>query len=415
MRIGKQYLPVVFAAVLCSLPVFGLDLEQDFRQEIALYRIRPDQTRSLKQDSNGTPVSESRLRQAVQNFYDWLYPLGPGFLKRFKIKNVIFKDTVYDSAGKTFQRRLDGDDLFLDADLINQQFYVTTFYLYASSAMQRSYLTQWNKLNPDGFSYESTRGTLQARTQKKLDAVLEEWDKHFVNRTCMYSTEMDMGLTFAYVVMKGPDATAFVRQNSPTVQKKIELLTAILESVKAVDPGYMETLLAEDVSKLKKYVPYAFSVRLFYEYSGVWGQATKDADDAEAGEKERKPGAPVEIAGRKINPLILSLETGNTRLFKLLMENKADPNVVNEKKVSALMLAIANNDPEQVKLLLEAGAKVTSDAARAGTASGVNAEIVNLMKSYLPGVRQLDTPEKKQEGSSSRKTDAAGSAKRKTP
>ena len=138
-------------------------------------------------------------------------------------------------------------------------------------------------------------------------------------------------------------------------------------------------------------------------------------ESKKAGEKERKPGEPVEIAGRKINPLILSLETGNTRLFKLLMENKADPNVVNEKKVSALMLAIANNDSEQVKLLLEAGAKVTSDAARAGTASGVNAEIVNLMKSYLPGVRHLDAPEKKQTGSASKKTDAAGSAKRKTP
>lgn len=415
MRIGKQYLPVVFAAVLCSLPAFCLDLEKEFRQEIALYRIRPDQTRSLKQDSDGTPVSEPQLQQAVRNFYDWLYPLGPGFLKRFKIKNVIFKDTVYDREGKTRQRYLSGDDLYLDADLNNQQFYVTMFYLYATNVMQRSYLTQWNKLNPDGFSYESTRGTLQDRAQKKLDAIMEEWDKHFVSRTCFYSTEMDMGLTFAYVVVKGPDAAAFVRKNSPTVQKKIELLTAILESAKAVEPGYMETLLAEDLSKLKKYVPYALSVRLFYEYSGIWGLAAKDGDDAEAGEKEIGPDEPVEVAGRKINPLILSLETDNARLFKLLMENKADPNVVNEKKVSALMLAIANNDPEQVKILLEAGAKVTSDAARAGTASGVNAEIVNLMKSYLPGVRQSNAPEKKQTGSVSKKPSAAGSPKRKTP
>ena len=415
MRIGKQCLPVVFAAVLCSLPAFCLDLEKDFRQEIALYRIRPDQTRSLKQDSNGTPVSEPQLQKAVQNFYDWLYPLGPGFLKRYKIKNVIFKDSVYDREGKTRQRYLSGDDLYLDADLNNQQFYLTMFYLYATSVMQRSYLSQWNKLNPDGFSYEDTRGTLQERAQKKLDAVMEEWDKHFVSRNCFYTTEMDMALTFAYVVVKGPDAAAFVRRNSPTVQKKIELLTTILESVKAVDPGYMETLLAEDVSKLKKYVPYALSVRLFYEYSGIWGLAAKDGDDAESEEKEIRLGEPVEVAGRKINPLILSLETGNARLFNLLMENKADPNVVNEKKVSALMLAIANNNPEQVKLLLEAGAKVTSDAARAGTASGVNAEIVNLMKSYLPGVRQSETPEKKQKDSVSKKKDSAESAKKKTP
>ena len=48
-----------------------------------------------------------------------------------------------------------------------------------------------------------------------------------------------------------------------------------------------------------------------------------------------------------------------------------------------------------MKALLEAGAKVTQDAARAGTASGVNAEIVKLMNSYLPGVRQSAQPEKK--------------------
>ena len=96
----------------------------------------------------------------------------------------------------------------------------------------------------------------------------------------------------------------------------------------------------------------------------------------------------MEIAGRKVNPLILALEAKNNRLFRLLMQNKVDPNVANDKKVSALMLAIANNDPEQVKGLLEAGAKVSQEAARAGTASGVNADIVKLMNAYLPGVRK---------------------------
>ena len=107
-------------------------------------------------------------------------------------------------------------------------------------------------------------------------------------------------------------------------------------------------------------------------------------------------GDSIEIAGRKVNSLILALETKNRRLFDLLMRNKVNPNVANDKKVSALMLAIVNNDPEQVKALLEAGANVTQEAARAGTASGVNAEIVKLLNSYLPGVRQSEKPEKKQ-------------------
>ena len=95
------------------------------------------------------------------------------------------------------------------------------------------------------------------------------------------------------------------------------------------------------------------------------------------------------------------------------MQNKVDPNVTNDKKASALMLAIANNDPEQVKALLDAGAKVTQEAARAGTASGVNAEIVKLMKAYLPGVRQTGGSEKKSSGQMSGTGKKSGSAKEK--
>ncbi len=397
MRIKKLFLSIVPMAALCALHAAGeLDLEKDFRQEIALYHIRPDQSRSLKRDPDGTPVSEPQLKASVQGFYDWMYPLDPGFLKRFQIKNIIFKDTVYDRDGNTHQLRRIGNDLYLDADLDEKQFYANTFYL-QTSLMQRTFFGRWNKLNPDGFSYENTRGNLSGSAQKKLDAVLAEWDKYFVSRTGMYSTEMDMALTFAYMISKGPDATAFVKKNSPDIQKKIDMIIDILESVKAVDRGYIQTLLAEDLSKLKTYVPYALSVRLDREYSGVWG-VPKDDDDPDAEEPEpaapRKIGDPVEVAGRKIHPLILSLEVNNNRLFKLLMQNKVDPNVANDKKVSALMLAIANNDPEQVRTLLEAGANVSQEAARVGTASGVNSEIVKLMNSYLPGVRQSAAPEK---------------------
>ena len=186
---------------------------------------------------------------------------------------------------------------------------------------------------------------------------------------------------------------AFAKNNSPDVLKKYELISEILVSTKAEERGYMETLLAEDLSKLKIYMPYALSVRLERAYSGVWSSPHID-EEAEGVETEHKIGDPVEVAGRKINPLILALETKNDRLFDVLMKNNADPNVVNEKKVSALKLAITNNDPEQVKALLDAGAKVTQDIARAGTASGVNAEIVKMLNSYLPGVRQSGKQEK---------------------
>ena len=151
-------------------------------------------------------------------------------------------------------------------------------------------------------------------------------------------------------------------------------------------------------------------MRLEREYSGVWS-AQKDEDgeeeeDQTKAQPARKIGDPVEAAGRKVNPLILALETKNNHLFKVLIENKVNPNVANDKKASALMLAIANNDPEQVKALLGAGANVTQDAARAGTASGVNAEIVKLMTPYLPGVRQAEKPETKPSGR------ASGAAKR---
>ncbi len=389
MKTGK----ILFIGLTVALGVLhaaDLDLEKDFKREITLYHIRPDQAHSLKRDSDGTPVSETRLKEAVKTFYDRLYPLDPAFLKRFQIKNVVFKDTVLNRDGDTVQQRRNGDTLFLDADLEDMQFYGNMFYL-QMSVMPRTYLERWNKINPDGFKYENSRGSLSGNAQKKLDAVLAEWDKYFVNRSGMYSTEMDMALTFAYLLEKGPNATRFVRENSPDVQKKIDVIVEIMESVKAAERGYMQTLLADDLSKLKTYVPYALSVRLEREYSGVWGvQADDEEEDGEQAEPRtpRKIGAPVEVAGRKVDPLILALETKNNHLFELLMRNNADPNVVNSKKASALMLAIANNDPEQVKALLKAGAKVTQEAARAGTASGVNAEIVKVMNAYLPGVRQ---------------------------
>ena len=387
MKTGKILLFIGLTTALGVLHAADLDLEKDYRQEISLYHIRPDQAHSLKRDPDGTPVSESRLKEAVKTFYDRLYPLAPAFLKRFQIKSVIFKDSVFTRDGETRQHRRNGSELYLDADLDAQQFYVNMFYLQLT-AMPRTYLEHWNKLNPDGFVYEATRGKLSGNAQKKLDAVLSEWDKHFVSRSGMYSTEMDMALTFAYMVEKGPAATVFVKNNSPDVQKKFDLVVDILESVKAAERGYMQPLLADDLARLKAYVPYALSVRLEREYAGVW-TAPEDEEEADGEQKPaRKIGDPVEIAGRKVNPLILALEAKNNRLFRLLMQNKVDPNVANDKKVSALMLAIANNDPEQVKGLLEAGAKVSQEAARAGTASGVNADIVKLMNAYLPGVRK---------------------------
>ena len=395
MDIGKLFLSVALATVsLCVLRAADQELEKEFWQEIALYRIRPDQSRSLKRDADGTPVSEARLQEAVGRFYGWLYPLDPAFLKRFQIKNVVFKDTVFDHDGEQYQMYPLGDTLFVDADLDEKQFYTNLFYRQIP-VMPRSYLGHWNKLNPDDFSYEESRGSLSGHAQKKLEEVLNDWDKYFVSRAGMYMTEMDMAQTFAYMVAKGPDATAFVKENDcPTIRKKFDMIADILESVKATERGYMATLLADDLSKLKTYSPYALSVRLEREYSGVWTSWKESEPDA-TGSKQKTPrkiGDPVEVAGRKVNPLILALETKNNRLFDVLMANKADPDVANDRKMSALMLAIANNDPAQVKALLEAGAKVTQVAARAGTASGVNAEIMKLMSAYLPGVRESAVP-----------------------
>ena len=217
--------------------------------------------------------------------------------------------------------------IYRSVDLDDKQFYVNMFFLQVS-LMPRTYLGRWNKLNPDGFSYENTRGNLSGNSQKKLDAVLAEWDKYFVSRTGMYSTEMDMALTFAYMVTKGPDALAFVKENSPDVQKKFDLIVDILESVKAAERGYMQTLLAEDLSKLKVYVPYALSVRLEREYSGVWLAQEDDEDEEQPNQPpSHKIGDPVEVAGRKVNPLILALETKNMmksirkRMVKSTMKN----------------------------------------------------------------------------------------------
>ena len=132
-------------------------------------------------------------------------------------------------------------------------------------------------------------------------------------------------------------------------------------------------------------------MRLYYEYSGRWKvPAYKDASGETVSPAARRMTDDVEVAGRKVKPLILALTVNDMKLFRFLAENKVDPNVFSPVGVSALMLAIRNNEPEQVKALLENGAKVTPEAARAGTASGVNAEIVKLMTPYLPGVKQLD-------------------------
>ena len=159
MKIKTLFVSVMTMAALGVLHAVDLDLEKDYKREIALYHIRPDQSRSLKRDPDGTPVSEAQLKEAVKNFFDRLYPLDPGFLKRFQLKDVVFKDTVYDRDGNTRQQLRNGNSLYLDADLAAQQFYVNMFYLQLG-VMPRTYLEHWNKLNPDGFKYENTRGSL---------------------------------------------------------------------------------------------------------------------------------------------------------------------------------------------------------------------------------------------------------------
>ena len=269
MRTGLISIFAALTAVLFSFPVLCQDLEKDFKDEIALYRIRPDQVQSLRRDSNGVPLSESRLKQVVQAFYDRLYPLGPSFLKPFKLKSVVFKDTLYDPEGTQTTAEIRGGEFFMDADMTESMFYTTVMFM-LETAMSSSYKARWPKFNPDGFIYENKRGSNTKAGQKKLDAVLAEWDKYFVSRMAMYSVEYDIAETFSYMIRKGPDATAFVQENSPDVQKKFDMVIDILESVKSCSQGYMQTLVTTDLSKLKTYSPSALAVRLFREYSGVW-------------------------------------------------------------------------------------------------------------------------------------------------
>ena len=406
--------------------VFAADseVEKDFRREIALYHIRPDASRSLKKDSDGLPVSESRYRQGVEDFYNRLYPLTPSFLKRLKLKNVIFKDTLYDRDGNVAQRRLAGDDLFLDVD-ISEETFLTSVFLLQFMFISHADVVKWEKLNPDAFSYENNRGTVKGRAKQKLDEILAEWDHYFVSRLAMYSPEMDMAQTFTYLIRKGPASAVLTGEDRPVIQKKVKQVCDLLVSIKAFDSGYMDTLLAIDLNTLKKYSQEALSIRLYHEYSRLWSvpQPKPAADPADAGKggtekapagaskggtektsapaavqfaPPRKIGEDVEVAGAKVNPLILALTVNDMKLFRLLIENKVDPNV-SKNGVSALQLAIRNNDPEQVQMLLTAGAKVTLEIARAGTASGVRPEIVKLMTPFLPGVKQMDEPPPKQE------------------
>ena len=403
MKNRKQlYLPVFFAMFLSAFSAMCLDLEKEFKQEIAMYRIRPDQTVSLRRDEHGLPVTEAKLKQSVREFYDRLYPLDSGFFKPFKAKSFVFKDTLYGPDGDQASVKMLGDTFYFDVDLDESTFY-TLLFLLQEINISTSYKAHWQKLNPEAFSYEDNRGNLSKNTQKKLDAVLAEWDKYFVSRLAMYTWEYDMAETFSFMLTRGPAAMAFARENSPVVLKKFAMVSESLVSVKALPQGYMETLISDDLSKLKAFSPYALSVRLWKEFSGEWSVPGSDGPAREVDD-------PIDVAGRKVTPLILALETKNDRLFKLLMERGADPNVASGKKGSALMLAIANNNTEHVKLLLKAGAKVTPEAARAGTASGVNMEIVKMLNSYLPGVRQADPPEKKKSAKSSGAAKSGGSA-----
>ena len=368
------------------------DLEKEFRREIALYRIPPDESRSLRKDQDGLPVTEERLKAVVSNFYSWLYPLSPTFLKRFKIKGVVFKDTLYDGDGDVVQRRLAGGNLFLDADLKADQFYTSAFYL-QFQFLSRSDTVKWMKLNPDAFSYENTRGNLVGRTRQKLEEVVAEWDQYFVSRASMYSAEMDMAQFFAYLVVKGPGSVALIGGDRPVLKKKAELMLSLLKTAKAAESGYWETILAPDLAKLKTYSPEALAVRLYYEYSGRWTvPAYKDEKGEIVTPPVRRMTDEVDVAGRKVNPLVLALTVNDMTLFRFLAEHKVDPNVSSSDGQSALQLAIRNNEPEQVKLLLDNGARVSLEIARAGTASGVKAEIVKLMTPYLPGVKELSDP-----------------------
>lgn len=54
--------------------------------------------------------------------------------------------------------------------------------------------------------------------------------------------------------------------------------------------------------------------------------------------------------------LLAYVKGGSAKYTKIMLDNGADPNYVNENGNSLLMIAVMNNNPEIVKLLLEYGA-----------------------------------------------------------
>ena len=68
MKIRMLFVSVMTMATLCVLHAADLNLEKDYKREIALYHIRPNQLRSLKRDSDGTPVC--RLDESTVNQWD---------------------------------------------------------------------------------------------------------------------------------------------------------------------------------------------------------------------------------------------------------------------------------------------------------------------------------------------------------
>lgn len=110
-------------------------------------------------------------------------------------------------------------------------------------------------------------------------------------------------------------------------------------------------------------------------------------------------GANVNVSGKKSTPLIASAKWPAE--LKLLLENKADPNLADESGNTPLVAAVDQRSVESVKLLLDAGAKVDPpqlapagalhEAAKAG-----DLEIETLLLSHAADVNgknaQGDTP-----------------------
>ena len=328
------------ALLLCFIPASMADIkdiQKKYRAEARRYGFSLNLKDSLATDKNGSPVSEEELDKCLGRFFFSLNSLERGFVKKSKISKVVFKDSLVDPLSGKHVQGLAGDGtISLSKDFSAFCVYHELFHVFDGNSNGQ----KWCKINPKGFVYTGSEFR-PANLSKKDSKKAEEskggtMDEHFVSAYAQSNDSEDRAETFAHMIVEGYDFLSRTEKSEP-LRKKMELIIDITDSRNLLGQGFWETLMAKDVSEIKRFSESAFAIRLLKDIKS----------------KDMNPNETINVAGRKIVPLILALHQDNTELVLLLCTKGADPNVQDDKKRSALLLAINNDDEEQVKALLQ--------------------------------------------------------------